>query len=223
MARKNKRRLGEILLESGLVTKKAIEDALAHGKKNGHRIGEALVSLGLADEEDIAKAVAKQFDMAYFDMAQSDIKAPESPLLPKDIIRSRMVLPLERQNGKLRVVITDPLDLETMDMLQFRLKGPLDICLASRTKLKKYLDKAAGVTDTDASIDATLDEMRNSMDVAPEEVGGLSLLQDEGDAPIVRLVFMLITQAVDMRASDIHVEPMCVWSGNLFPNVCRDR
>lgn len=208
MARKSKRRLGEILLDLGLVTKKGIEDALAHGKKNGHRIGEALVALGLADEEDIAKALANQFDMAYVDMAQGDIDAPESHLLPKDIIRSRMVLPLDRQNGKLRVVITDPLDLETMDMLQFRLNCPLETCLASRTKLKKYLDKATGVPDTDASIDATLDEMRNSMDVAPEEVGGLSLLQDEGDAPIVRLVYMLITQAVEMRASDIHIEPM---------------
>jgi type IV pilus assembly protein PilB len=209
MARKSKRRLGEILLERGLVTKKAIDDALAHAKKSGQRIGEALVALGLADEDDVAKALATQFDMAYIDLSQGDIQAPESHLLPKDVIRTRLVLPLTRQNGKLKVVITDPLDLETMDMLQFRLNCPVEACLASKSKLRRFLDKSSGAADSDVSIDQAVDELRKvSMDFAPEEVTGLSLLADEGDAPIVRLVHMLITQAVEMRASDVHIEPM---------------
>jgi len=208
MARKNRRRLGEVLLEWGLVTRKAIDDALAHGRKNGQRIGEALVALGLADEEDVAKALANQFDMAYIDLGQGDIEAPESRLLPQEVIRNRLVLPLTRENGKLRVVITDPLDLETMDMLQFRLNCPIEPCLASKSKLRKFLDKSIGAPSSDASIDATLDDLRKSIDVAPEEATGLSLLEAEGDAPIVRLVYMLITQAVEMRASDVHIEPM---------------
>ena len=206
MAQKKRRRLGDILVDWGVTSKKSIEEALAHGKKKGLRIGEALVALNLASEEDIAKALASQFDMEYVDLTP-DLPAPEAHLLPDEVVRSRMVLPLTREGNKLKVVITDPLDLEAMDMLRFRLNCEIQPCLTSKAKFRAYLNKSN--PNSDVSIDAAVDEIRRqTIDVAPGEAHGLDLLEDDGAAPIVRLVTMLITQAVDMRASDIHVEPM---------------
>jgi type IV pilus assembly protein PilB len=206
MARKKRKRIGEILLEWGVTSKQSIEEALAHGRKKGLRLGEAMVALNLASEEDIAKALASQFDMEYIDLTP-DIQATEAHLLPEEVIRNRMVLPLNRESGKLKVVITDPLDLETLDMLRFRLNCEVQPCLTSKAKFRSFLNKANPASDV--SIDAAVDEIRRqTIDVAPGEAQGLDLLEDDGSAPIVRLVSMLITQAVEMRASDIHVEPM---------------
>ncbi|MFA6135350.1 MAG: ATPase, T2SS/T4P/T4SS family [Phycisphaerae bacterium] len=207
MAQKKRRRLGEILLEWGITSAKGIDEALAHGKKKGLRIGESMVALNQASEEDIAKALASQFDLEYLDLTP-DVPAPEMRLLSDEIIRARMVLPLVRENGKLKVAITDPLDIETMDMLRFRLNCEIQPCMTSKARLRGYLNKSD--PSSDVSIDAAVEEIRRaSIDVAPDEaLGGLDLLAGDGQAPIVRLVSMIITQAVEMRASDIHVEPM---------------
>jgi type IV pilus assembly protein PilB len=206
MARKKRRRIGDILVEWGVTSPKSIEEALAHGRKKGLRIGEALVALNLASEEDVAKALANQFDMEYLDLTP-DTPAPEAHLLPDEVVRNRMVLPLSREGNKLKVAITDPLDLEAMDMLRFRLNCEVQPCLTSRAKFRAFLNKSN--PGSEVSIDAAVDEIRRqTIDVAPGEAQGLDLLDDDGSAPIVRLVTMLITQAVEMRASDIHVEPM---------------
>ncbi len=206
MARKKRQRLGEILVDWGVTSTKSVEEALAHGRNNGLRIGEALVALNLAGEEDVVKALANQFDMEYLDLAP-DIQAPEAHLLPEEVIRNRMVLPLTRDKGKLRVVLTDPLDLETMDMLRFRLNCEVQPYLTTKAKFRGYLNRSNPTSEV--SIDAAVDEIRRqTIDVAPGEARGLDLLEDEGGAPIVRLVGMLITQAVETRASDIHIEPM---------------
>jgi type IV pilus assembly protein PilB len=204
--RKKRQTLGEILTERGILTALGLRDALAHAERNHVRLGEAIVALNLADEEEVTRALAYQFDLPYLELT-NDTPASESRLLPEDVIRSRWVLPLGRENGKLKVAITDPQDIETLDMLRFRLNAEIEPTLVSKGRLKRYLDR--GSSDSSLSIDAAVDELRRtSLDVAPEEASGLDLLGDDSSAPIIRLVTMLITQAVEMRASDIHIEPM---------------
>ena len=204
--RKKRQKLGEILQERGVLTAAGLKDALAHAEKNRLKVGESIIALNLADEEEVTKALASQFDLPYLEL-NIDTPVTEASLLPEDIIRSRWVLPLSRENGRIRVAITDPHDIETLDMLRFRLNAEIDPTLVSKGKLKRYLDK--GASDSSLSIDAAVDELRRtSMDIAPEETSGLDLLGDDSSAPIVRLVTMLITQAVETRASDIHIEPM---------------
>jgi type IV pilus assembly protein PilB len=208
MAKKKRKRLGEILVERGVTSQKSIEEAIALGREKSLRLGEALVAMNLASEEDIARAMAYQYDIEYFDL-KPDVQAPEAHLLPEEVIRNRMVLPLAREAGKLKVVITDPMDLETLDMLRFRLNCEIQPCLTTKMKFRAYIDKTNPSASSEVSIDAAVDEIRRqTIDVSPGEAQGLDLLEDDGAAPIVRLVTMLITQAVEMRASDIHVEPM---------------
>ncbi len=206
MARK-KRRLGEILIDWGVVTEAGVEEAFQHATEEGMRIGEALVTIGLADEEDIAKALASQYDMEYIDLDRNALTPEEFGLIPEDLIRRHLVLPLGKEGNRLKVVITDPLDLETLDMLRFRLNCELEPCLTSRSKLRSFIDDF--VRD-DVSVDAEVHKLSEASQA--DEISLVNRDPDqyytEDDAPVIRLVTMVITEAVKMRASDIHVEPM---------------
>ncbi len=204
-ARKQKKRLGEILQEWGVVSDAGIQEALEHVKNEGGRIGEAMVSLGLADEEDVTKALAVQYDMEYIDLDRNIISAAEATLLPEDRVKRHQVIPLGRdEKGRLKVIITDPLDLETLDMLRFMLNEDPIPCLASKGKVRAYIDSHVGTK-------TSVDQIKEMSDLDDERLAAASAAtdeDDEDDAPVVRLVSMIITEAVNMRASDIHVEPM---------------
>jgi type IV pilus assembly protein PilB len=206
MARKQRQRLGEILSEWGVVTPAGVKEALEHGKEHNLRIGEALVALALADEEDVTKALATQYDMEYIDL-DNRVVVPTEMLIPEELIRKHLIVPLARDGGKLKVIITDPLDLETLDMLRFRLNCELVPSLASKSKMRSYIEHFAR---SDLSIDAAVHEITSTEDAMASQLAekmGAEVL-DEDSAPIIRLVTMLITEACKLRASDIHIEPM---------------
>lgn len=218
MARR-KKRIGEILKEWGVVTEAAVEEAVAHGAKEGLRVGEALVALGLVDEEDVTKALANQFDMEYVDLDHNMILPSELGAIPEKMMRNHLILPMSREGNKLKVIITDPLDLETLDMLRFQLGCEIETTLASKSKLRAFIDR---FVRSDVSIDEAVKA------VQPEDELAAALeAEDEDDtsAPIIKLVQMIISEAVKLRASDIHVEPMSdrVRVRYRIDGVCRER
>ena len=221
---KRRRRLGEILVEWGVVTPSGIDEALAHARKETVRIGEALIALGLADEEDVTKALATQYDMEYVDLERQMVVPGMLHEIPEDIIRRHLVLPLSKDGNKLKVIITDPLDLETLDMLRFRLNAEIECALASKTRLRGFIDRF--VSRSDLSLDDAVHKLERDVataDAALEAEGGRDI--DPDSAPVVRLVNMLITEAVKLRASDIHVEPMAnrIRVRYRIDGVCRER
>ncbi|MDY7108622.1 MAG: hypothetical protein SYC29_08285, partial [Planctomycetota bacterium] len=123
MAKKRKK-LGEILQEWGTVNESQIEQALGIAKGTGKRIGEALVEVGICKEEDIAKALAAQFDMEYIDLSAKEVvDRIDLSLMPDDLVKKHLILPLGKSGGKLKLVIYDPMDLELLDLLRFRLNS----------------------------------------------------------------------------------------------------
>ncbi|MBN1344578.1 MAG: Flp pilus assembly complex ATPase component TadA [Phycisphaerae bacterium] len=222
MARR-KKKLGEILVSWGLVNQGAISDAMQHAAEHGKRIGEALVELQLCNEEDVTKALAAQFDMEYVDLEkQKDVKA-NMDLVPEELIHKHKIVPLHQENGRLKVILSDPLDLETMDMLRFRLNVEVDPALASPSRIKNFIDKhfkPEGADDEDQAKSVTGQEMQS---LQAEIAQGGNTGDDEG--PVVRLINLMITEAVNGRASDIHVEPMAdrVRVRYRIDGVCIDR
>lgn len=209
MARQRKK-LGEILVGWGAVSAETVDGAVSKARASGKRIGDMLIELGAVNEEMVAKALANQFGLEYVDLASSGIASQvDAKLVPDDLIKKHLILPLTKTNGRLTLIIHDPLNLELQDMLRFRLKTEIDTRLASRSAIKGYIDGKLGkskevgagqslVTDSiDKTIDRSVDKsMDKSIDITGE------------DAPIVRLVTRILTEAVKMRASDIHMEPM---------------
>jgi len=202
MAAKKRRRLGEILVDWGMCSPAAIDEALKHAQGEGLKIGEALVALELAGEEDVTKALANQFDMEYIDLDQNVVVPTELNLIDESLIKRHQILPLAMEEGRLKVLITDPLDLETLDMLRFRLNCELDTCLASASKMREFVRRYIGSSQ---SIDKAFEELgQGDLGVDMEEDDALG----ESSAPIIRLVTMLLSEAVNTRASDVHIEPM---------------
>ena len=206
MARKQKK-LGEILSRWGVVPANGLADALQYAADHGKRIGEALVELELCSEDDVYKALATQFDMPFVDLTQDVVTKSALDLVPHDLIRRHMVLPIGKEDNRIRVVITDPLDLDTIDMLRFRLNAEIETALAPLSKVKHFIDNF---------VDPMSDELSKSiasmsLSVSIDEAGAdlQQIMEDEAeDAPIIRLINLMISEAVRSRASDIHVEPM---------------
>ncbi len=201
-----KKKLGEILVSWNLLSEKDLAAALEYAAANNKRIGEALVEAELCTEEDVTKALATQFDMEYVDLDKNAAvrEVLSKGLIPEKLITEKSVLPLGEDGGRLKIIISDPLDLDLLDTLRFRLNREIEAALAPRSKIRKFIDTFLGNVSTE------LERTAHSIDLEPEEGGAaLTATPEEGeDAPIIRLINMLIREAVASRASDIHIEPM---------------
>ncbi|MFA5864072.1 MAG: ATPase, T2SS/T4P/T4SS family [Phycisphaerae bacterium] len=209
MARKRKK-LGEILLDWGKVAPGDLETALKYAQEHGQQIGDVLTKLQLVSDEDVAKALADQFGLEYIEPEHNTEISASINLIPEDIIRKHFILPLGKKEGRLRILIHDPLNLDLQDLIRFRLGTDIECAMASKKKIKEYIDEF--LNKRNDSLDKTVDEIRAaSMDASVDssiDVEGLKLEGDEdANAPIVRLLNLIISEAVRSRASDIHVEP----------------
>ncbi|AQT68518.1 Type II traffic warden ATPase [Anaerohalosphaera lusitana] len=210
---KKRKKLGEILYRSKLVDKETLIKAIKEARKNGRRLGEQLIETGKASESQIAKALAHQFGFKYVNLDKVDIPDSAMKLIPDEIRKKHQVLPLEQNNGAMRVIISDPMDLDLLDMLRFRLNCEIEPCLAAPSKIKDRLED-----EEEDEFKHSIDEIASSIDATTAELeeAGQSLeatirkaQEDEGDdGPIIKLVNLLIDEAVRMNASDIHLEPL---------------
>lgn len=219
MAR-SKKRLGEILIEMGAITADQLNTALGMQKGAGKRIGEILIDAGMVKEEPVAKALAMQFGLEYVDVADPSIESridpallkPDKPELGPELMRKHLILPIGRERGRLQLIVHDPKDLELLDMLRFRLNAEIDPRIGSRGKIKGYLDGKLGAErksltsdKPDSLLSASIDK---SIDKSVDRSIDSSIDQAAESAPIIKLVNRMIAEAVEMRASDIHIEPM---------------
>jgi len=208
MARRRKK-LGEILVAWNVITPEALGDALAYAAQHGKRIGEALVELELASEEDVCKALAAQFDLEFVDLDKNVVVPAALELVPQELITRHTILPMSKNGDRLKVIIHDPLDLELLDLLRFRLNMEIETALAPRSKIQRFIDTF--LARTDSSMDEAIEEIDRDADLHKEEQREMKramLAGADADAPVVKLINLIIHEAVRMRASDIHVEPM---------------
>ncbi len=213
MAKKRKH-LGEILYRAGLVKKEALINAIKASKTNGKRLGEVLLQEGLIDEETLTKAIAKQFGLKYVNLDQISIPSDATKLIPEDLIKRHNVLPLNMNNGKLRLIISDPSDLDMLDTIRLRSNVELECYLANPSRIRSSIQE---LFETTTNVED--DRLRHSIDATAAELAEVgSQLEteayqgqggaDDDEGPIIRLVNLIIDNAYHMRASDIHVEPM---------------
>jgi type IV pilus assembly protein PilB len=223
MARKRKE-VTDILIEMGVLKADKAAQALEDAKKLRMLIGDLLITKEYASEEDVTKALAIQHDMEYIDLDKAGLAAANFELVPPDLIRKHQVLPISKEGGKLRVVIGDPNDLETLDALRFRLNVQLEPCLSCKSKIKRHIERL--FADEKKSIDeavrqlsmdrgtsmdrgASVDRAGSSIDAnASIDLRAQEAAKEDADAPIVKLAAAIIIEAVKGRASDIHLEPM---------------
>jgi len=190
-ASQNPQNLGELLLAAGVVSEGQLREARAHQRNRGVRIGESLLQLGHVDETTLARALAKQQGLPFVDLEKGKIAPAVLERVPREFAIEQGLLPVLERNGRLVVAIDDHLKRIVADQLSFMLGCEVACALATPTALRSALSRYYGIEPEDT--------VAASMGAAEG---------DESDAPIVRLVTRMFKEALGMRASDIHLEPM---------------
>lgn len=215
-------RLGEILVKEGLISSQQLEEALAAQKKDTQRrpIGEVLVSLGFISEENIALALSKQLNMPYLSVQADTLKVAKSmglqTLIPEDFARQHKVLPYNKTASAINLIFGDPLDIVAMDNVRMMTRLNVIPAVATVSDIKRGLDELYGKDDlykkTVAEVDATSTkaEINLSEKLASEGAEVIdvdSLRKGTEDAPLIKLVDIILMEAINNKASDIHIEP----------------
>jgi len=201
-----RRMIGEILVELGLVSPQQIQQALRQ-QMNGDtkKIGEILVEMGTCSTEDITMALAEQHELEMVDLDSIEIPRDVTGMVSSGLARQHHIVPIDYSDGVLTVAIPDPLDLFSLDELRFVLNCNIEPVLATRDAIDRALTNYYGLDD--GKVDDLLKEMGDDgLEVV--KTGEIDGEATEDDAPVIKLVTLLITNAVKARASDIHVEPM---------------
>ena len=190
------KRLGDLLLEAGLITSEQLAHALAEQKKTGERLGEILVGQGLITEQELLEMFELQLGIPRVELDRFSIDPDALELVPEDVARRYRVLPIRLEENRLTVAMADPVDFFIIDHLAMFTKKQIEPVLAGKRELARAIDRCYGLEESVAEV------LRN---VQPEEIDLQEVSAD--DAPVVRLVNQLIEQAADQRASDIHFDP----------------
>ncbi len=203
-------RLGALLLSEGLLTPSQLQGALAEQQGSSHRLGYILVKQGVVDELELTRVLARQYRMPAVDLSKFEVDPKLVPLIPPDLAAKRMVMPLRREGRTLTVAVADPTDQGLLEDLKFITRYDLFPVLAGEHTLKALIDKH--YESGDEQLQSILREMEGigeDIEVVEEEedesVIAMQALVD--DAPVVKLINGILTDAVTRGASDIHVEP----------------
>ncbi|NCG12699.1 MAG: type II/IV secretion system protein [Planctomycetia bacterium] len=201
-----KKKVGEILLEKGWVTEEQVQKALSYGKAENCRIGEALLNLEICSQEQVTRALAIHFQLPFANLGKHVIPQEIIDAVPKDVALEHRIIPVARKGRSLVIALSDPLDFFALDNLRFILSTEVDCALAMPDAVDEALDdyyRLAGGYDSVLGEDAGSDE---DVEFGRGDYSGED--GDANDAPVIKLVHMIIANALKAGASDIHVEPM---------------
>jgi MSHA biogenesis protein MshE len=206
MARPEKIRLGDMLIQQGLLTQPQLMDSLAEQKATGRKLGRIIVDSGLVTEDAISKALARQLQAEFIDLKSFTPNADLVKLLPEAQARRFRAMVLNEKAGKLIVGFADPTDLMVFDEVSRILKRDIDLAVVTESHLLTAIDRLYRKT---AEITALSQELTQDLNDMPVELGDiLGLSAGSEDAPVVKLLQTVFEEAIRSRASDIHIEPL---------------
>jgi len=198
------RRLGEILVQERLTTPDVVDEALARAKTTGERLGEALVALGAVKSEEVLRALAQQQNLAYLSRDELPSPLPIVKNLSAKYLRQYAVCPVSVENGQLTVATADPLNPVVVDDLRQFTGLAVKLVVSSAEAITEAIDRTydGAATPLQRIVEGMEDERKGE---GEEDVNQLRDMAFE--APVVRLVNLLIENAIAAQASDIHIEP----------------
>ncbi len=206
-------KLGEMLIKANLLTQKKLQEALDYQRSNGGKLGFNLVKLGFVREEDITRVLSQQHGVPSVNLRTMELDEAIVKLIPSEVAQKYLILPVSRTGATLTVAMVDPTNVFAMDDIKFMTGYNVEPVVASEVAIKEAIDKYYGSIHA-LELKKVMDEMAETEDPA-----GLEVLEDSEDvdlakleasteeAPVVRLVNLILTDSIKRGASDIHVEP----------------
>ncbi|MHB0973129.1 MAG: GspE/PulE family protein [Thiobacillus sp.] len=202
---RQKIRLGDLLVQQKVISDEDLSIALAAQKKSGRRLGRIIVESGLAGENDIAQALARQLGIPFVDLRKFNPDASILQLLPETQARRFRAIPLARRDGDIFVGMADPTDLTAYDEIARMIQDDIQLAVVAEGDLLAAIDRIYRRTD---DIHGLTEELARDMGESEASIIGLEALgEGQADAPVVRLLQTLFEDALQVRASDVHIEP----------------
>jgi len=204
MGRPEKVRLGEILVQQKLLTAEQLQAALDEQKKTGRRLGRVVIEKRFVTEEQISEALARQLNIPYINLKHYNTRRELALKLPETQARRFRALVLEDAGTTYKVGMADPTDLMAYDEIVRILRRDIDIAVVTETELLRTIDRVYRRTE---QISGLALELEAEMGEAAVDFGALALTPGLEEAPVVKLLQTVFEDAVQARASDIHIEP----------------
>jgi type IV pilus assembly protein PilB len=205
-------RLGEILVKDSLITADQLRQALDHQKKTGGRLGTCLVKLGLVSDDDITAVLSRQYGVPSINLKFYEVDPAVIKLVPQETAIRYQIVPLSRVGSTLTIAMTDPTNVFAMDDIKFMTGFNVEPVVASETAISEAIHKFYGDVESVEQLDKVMKDLAGdeaSLELSAEEAEmDLATLEKAAEeAPIIKLVNLILTDAVKRGASDIHVEP----------------
>jgi type IV pilus assembly protein PilB len=205
-------RLGDLLVKEKVITQEQLDRALTEQKRNGSRLGSVLVKLGYVSDEDVTNFLSRQYGVPAINLSYFDIDPSVVKLIPPETARRYQILPLSRVGASLTIAMVDPTNVFAMDDIKFMTGFNIEPVVASETAILQGIDKAYGDTHEEDLEKVMADIGEADADVElqageEDEFTASELERAAEEAPIVKLVNLILTDAVKRSASDIHLEP----------------
>ncbi len=204
LVRRKKMRLGELLIDANAITQEQLDQALKLQKTTGHKLGRALTEVGAIDEADLYKFLAKRLEIEYLDIGSIKLEPETVKILPEVQARRLRALVLKQDQGGILVGMADPTDIFAHDELARLLGKTVKIALVNETELLRTIDITYRRTD---EINALAAEVKEELGDSRIDIDQLTAEEDSAEAPIIKLLQSMFRDAVQVSASDIHIEP----------------
>lgn len=196
MKKQERKRLGDLLVEAGLITKEQLEETLKE-KAPGQKLGDALLQRGYITEQQLIEVLEFQLGIPHVSLYRYPIDPKLMNLVPKEFAKRNMLIPLKQEGDRLFVAMADPMDFFAIDDLRLSTGFHIEVAIASKDDILRAINKYYDIDDS-------VEEFLNI--APPQEVREQEKLVED-DSPIVRLVNQILQMAVEQRASDIHIDP----------------
>jgi len=201
-----RKRLGDALVDAGLVTAEQLGQALVKQKELGKRLGKVLAEMKLCTDEQIAKALAGQLGINFIEMDEISIPAEVLRLVPETIVRSHTLLPVARKGNVLTVAMADPLDAFIVDEIRYQTNFEVEEAIAPESAILEIIRRYFGSEDMTSALRTIKKDDQGELAALPEDANAFDLMATD-EAAVVNFVSKIIRQAINDKASDIHLEP----------------
>lgn len=197
----------DVLVRKKVLTAEQLSEARDLAMRTGVKLQDALIKSNYASPGEVMEALAEFHGMAFVDLSNAEIPKAVIELMPESVAREHVVLPYELEGQVLKVITADPTNYETLQKLQFILNKDIQPVLAVQEQIQEAINKNYGQSETE-SMDSMINEFTGTQ-IDSTQIDATSNLADaaDSDAPVVKLVNLIIQEAVSLRASDIHIEP----------------
>lgn len=200
-----RKRLGDLLVERGVITQQQLNDALVIQEKTGERLGNILVAKGIINEDQLLEAVSERLGIPKLSLGQLVIDPQVVQRVPVEIARRYTIIPIFAIGNTITLAMADPLNIIAIDEIRYQTNADIKRTIARADEIREAIDRYYSVADSLNEIIANNRETARPTKIAPLQV--VSTESNESEAPIVRLVNLIISKAVKDKASDIHIEP----------------